>query len=106
MSAASVLEDRTVALAGNRGAFDLQVEPDGLAVLAFDVPGEKVNKYSTPVMHELDTLLDALAKRTDIQALLLVSRKTDIFIAGADINEIASATPEGVKDAVLRGQAV
>ena len=55
--------------------FLLEVEPDGLALLTFDSPGEKVNKYSTPVMLELDALLDALAKRTDVKALLLVSGK-------------------------------
>jgi 3-hydroxyacyl-CoA dehydrogenase/enoyl-CoA hydratase/3-hydroxybutyryl-CoA epimerase len=87
-------------------SFHLTVEPDGLAVLLFDSPGEKVNKYSTAVMTELDELLDHLANRKDVKALLLVSQKPDIFIAGADIHEIAEATPESVKEAVLRGQAV
>ncbi|HTS02274.1 MAG TPA: hypothetical protein VMN04_07100, partial [Thermoanaerobaculia bacterium] len=42
-------------------AFRLTVEADGLAVLEFDTPGEKVNKYSRPVMLELDRMLDSLA---------------------------------------------
>ncbi len=87
--------------------FRLEVEPDGLALLTFDSPGEKVNKYSTPVMLELDALLDALAKRTDVKALLLVSGKPDIFIAGADVNEIAKVTdPATIADGVRKGQAV
>ncbi|MHB8797668.1 MAG: 3-hydroxyacyl-CoA dehydrogenase NAD-binding domain-containing protein [Thermoanaerobaculia bacterium] len=87
--------------------FRLEVEPDGLALLTFDSPGEKVNKYSTPVMVELDALLDALAKRTDVKALLLVSGKPDIFIAGADVNEIAKVTdPAAIADGVRKGQAV
>ncbi len=87
--------------------FRLDVEPDGLALLTFDSPGEKVNKYSTPVMLELDALLDALAKRTDVKALLLVSGKPDIFIAGADVNEIAKVTdPAAIADGVRKGQAV
>jgi 3-hydroxyacyl-CoA dehydrogenase/enoyl-CoA hydratase/3-hydroxybutyryl-CoA epimerase len=87
--------------------FRLEVEPDGLALLTFDSPGEKVNKYSTPVMLELDALLDALAKRTDVKGLLLVSGKPDIFIAGADVNEIARVTdPAAIADGVRKGQAV
>ncbi|MHB1044954.1 MAG: 3-hydroxyacyl-CoA dehydrogenase NAD-binding domain-containing protein [Thermoanaerobaculia bacterium] len=87
--------------------FRLEVEPDGLAVLTFDSPGEKVNKYSTPVMLELDALLDALGKRTDVKGLLLVSGKPDIFIAGADVNEIAKVTdPAAIAEGVRKGQAV
>jgi 3-hydroxyacyl-CoA dehydrogenase/enoyl-CoA hydratase/3-hydroxybutyryl-CoA epimerase len=72
-------------------AFHLTVEADGLAVLEFDTPGEKVNKYSTPVLHELERVVDELAARRDVQALVLVSRKPGVFIAGADVNEIAKA---------------
>jgi len=71
--------------------FRLTVEADGLAVLEFDAPGEKVNKYSRPVMLELDRMIDSLASRTDVRALVLVSRKPGVFIAGADVNEIARA---------------
>src|SRR3974390_1909756 len=74
-----------------QGAFHLTVEADGLALLEFDTPGEKVNKYSRPVMGEFERLLDSLAGRKDINALVLVSRKPGIFIAGADVNEIAAA---------------
>jgi 3-hydroxyacyl-CoA dehydrogenase/enoyl-CoA hydratase/3-hydroxybutyryl-CoA epimerase len=75
-------------------SFRLAVEPDGLAVLEFDTPGEKVNKYSHAVMRELDAVLDGLAARKDVKALVLVSRKPGIFIAGADVNEIAKAGPD------------
>ena len=72
-------------------SFRLTVEGDGLAVLVFDTPGEKVNKFSTPVMKEFDRVLDSLAGRSDVRALLLLSAKPGIFIAGADVNEIAKA---------------
>ena len=62
---------------------------DSIAQLTFDMPGEKVNKLSTPVMQELNTHLDALGVRGDIRALVFQSAKDSIFIAGADINEIA-----------------
>ncbi len=104
---ASVVEERLAAAPHMAGAsFRLAVEPDGLGVVVFDTPGEKVNKYSADVLRELDALLDGLAKRTDLKALLLVSSKPDIFIAGADVNEIASASPDRVAEGVRFGQMV
>jgi 3-hydroxyacyl-CoA dehydrogenase/enoyl-CoA hydratase/3-hydroxybutyryl-CoA epimerase len=93
--------------AAERIHFRLSVEPDGLAILTFDSPGEKVNKYSTPVMAELEGLLDSLAKRSDVKALLLVSAKPDIFIAGADVKEIAGVSdPEAIANGVRKGQEI
>ena len=83
-------------------AFRLTVEADGLAVLEFDAPGEKVNKYSRPVMLEFELVLDSLATRTDVKALVLISRKPGIFIAGADVNEIAKAD-RGADPEMIRG---
>jgi 3-hydroxyacyl-CoA dehydrogenase/enoyl-CoA hydratase/3-hydroxybutyryl-CoA epimerase len=83
-------------------AFRLTVEADGLALLEFDTPGEKVNKYSRPVMLELDRVLDGLAARKDVKALVLISRKPGIFIAGADVNEIATLE-KGADPEMIRG---
>ena len=60
---------------------------DGIAVLELDLAGEKVNKFSTPVMQHFDQLLDSLMN-SKAKALVVISRKPKIFIAGADINEI------------------
>jgi 3-hydroxyacyl-CoA dehydrogenase/enoyl-CoA hydratase/3-hydroxybutyryl-CoA epimerase len=90
----STLVDETVPLtspADVPSPFRLTVEGDGLAVLVFDTPGEKVNKFSTPVMKEFDRVLDSLSGRSDVKALLLLSAKPGVFIAGADVNEIAKA---------------
>jgi 3-hydroxyacyl-CoA dehydrogenase / enoyl-CoA hydratase / 3-hydroxybutyryl-CoA epimerase len=90
----STLVDETVpvtAEAASLSPFRLTVEPDGLAVLIFDTPGERVNKFSTPVMREFEAVVDALAARSDVKALLLLSAKPGVFIAGADVNEIAKA---------------
>jgi 3-hydroxyacyl-CoA dehydrogenase/enoyl-CoA hydratase/3-hydroxybutyryl-CoA epimerase len=69
-------------------AFKFEVAENDIGILTFDLPGEKVNKFSTPVMEELDSLLDELTKRSDLKCLLILSGKKRIFIAGADINEI------------------
>jgi 3-hydroxyacyl-CoA dehydrogenase/enoyl-CoA hydratase/3-hydroxybutyryl-CoA epimerase len=87
-------------------AFRLAVE-DALAILTFDLPGEKVNKFSTPVMEELSSWIDKLSAASDVRALLLRSGKPDIFIAGADVREIESLrTPEEGKTASVVGQRI
>lgn len=72
-------------------AFTLQVA-DGFARLVFDLPGEKVNKFSTPVMKELEELLVELERRSDIKVMSIESAKANIFIAGADITELQVIT--------------
>jgi 3-hydroxyacyl-CoA dehydrogenase / enoyl-CoA hydratase / 3-hydroxybutyryl-CoA epimerase len=103
----TVLEETLAAAPHAAGpSFRLAVEPDGLGIVFFDTPGERVNKYSAGVIREFDAFLDDLAKRTDLKALLLVSSKPDIFIAGADVNEIATADAGLVADGVRFGQKV
>lgn len=67
-------------------AFKFNVDESGIANLVFDLPGEKVNKLSMPVLEELEKTLDDLAKDPNIKALVFSSGKEDIFIAGADLN--------------------
>lgn len=84
-------------------AFILDVANDGLAVLTFDLPEEKVNKFSTPVMEELEQLTEALARSTTIRSLLWRSGKPDIFIAGADVREIEQVSDADTRRRLSRG---
>jgi 3-hydroxyacyl-CoA dehydrogenase/enoyl-CoA hydratase/3-hydroxybutyryl-CoA epimerase len=61
---------------------------DDIARVVFDLPGEKVNKFSAVVMAELGHVLDNLHARTDLKAVIFISGKPGVFIAGADIKEI------------------
>jgi 3-hydroxyacyl-CoA dehydrogenase/enoyl-CoA hydratase/3-hydroxybutyryl-CoA epimerase len=87
-------------------AFALSVADDGLAVLTFDLPGEKVNKLSTPVVTELADVLVRLEREARIRGLLIRSGKPDVFIAGADVKELASVRDDGVRTMVERVQAL
>ena len=87
-------------------AFDLKVADDGLAVLTFDLPGEKVNKFSTDVIGELGEMLVRLAREARIRGLLVRSGKPDVFIAGADVKEFTRVRPEDARTAVERVQAL
>jgi len=88
-------------------AFHLEIRTTGIAVLTFDLPGEKVNKLTTAVMGELDLLLDEIAANHAIRALVFRSGKQDIFIAGADIAEIRDITDANKGEELSRkGQSV
>lgn len=73
---------------------DLSSSSGGLKLwtLIFDLPGEKVNKFSKAVMEDfgekLLPRLEQLGKEGKIDALAVVSGKPQNFIAGADIDMI------------------
>ena len=85
-------------------ALNLEIDKNGVANLIFDLPNEKVNKLSAPVLAELEKAINVIDGNKAIRILCITSKKSD-FIAGADINEIKAITDE--KDAyakVSRGQ--
>lgn len=87
--------------------FSLAIDKKGVASLVFDLPNEKINKLSAPVMTELEQVLNILSNNRAVRVLVISSAKKDIFIAGADINEIKDLRDQ--KDAmkkVLRGQEI
>ena len=87
-------------------AFTLERQGD-LGILWFDLPGEKVNKFSSSVLRELSSVLDELASARDITKLVIASRKPGIFIAGADVTEFTTVSgADQAKAFVLRGQEV
>jgi len=91
------------------GAWRLEPPEDGIAVLVFDLPGEKVNKLSKAVLDDLGRVLDEIASDGRIRALVLIGGKEDsgTFIAGADIGEIrAIGNVAEATELARRGQAV
>jgi 3-hydroxyacyl-CoA dehydrogenase/enoyl-CoA hydratase/3-hydroxybutyryl-CoA epimerase len=86
-------------------AFSIEREGD-LAILWFDLPGEKVNKLSSATLRELASVLDRVAA-SDAKKLVIASRKRGIFIAGADIQEFTTVSgAEDAKAYVTLGQQV
>lgn len=85
----------------------IKIVPQGeIAIVEFDLVGEKVNKLSTPVMLRLKEVTEEL-KKSSFKAVIFKSNKPKIFIAGADIEEIKSmTTPEQFDAAVKSGQDV
>ncbi|MFL5575961.1 MAG: fatty acid oxidation complex subunit alpha FadJ [Gemmatimonadaceae bacterium] len=61
-----------------------------VAVVTIDLPHEPVNKFTRGLRGEFATLLDRIESDPAITAAVLISGKPDVFIAGADIDELQS----------------
>lgn len=61
---------------------------DDIAYITFNINDEKVNKLSEKILTEFDNILNKIQTNDKFKALVISSAKKDIFIAGADINEI------------------
>lgn len=68
-------------------SFTLTVNEDRIAVLTFNLQGEKINKLNLSVIQEAEKIFDELSHRSDIRGLVFASGKEDNFIAGADIHD-------------------
>src|SRR5437762_2670305 len=100
----AVIETGRTAQAGPHTAFRIEREGD-LAIIWFDLPGEKVNKFSSTVMMEFASVVDGMEHSSDIKRIILASGKPSIFIAGADVSEFSKATsPEQAKEYTRFGQ--
>lgn len=89
-------------------AFTYKISSEGICDLIFDLPGEKVNKFSIPVLEELERIIDSLSTNNTIQMLKLMSGKENVFIAGADLHsfEPAFEDPRIAEKIILTGQRV
>jgi len=84
----------------------LTFERDGFATLTFDRAGSSANVFDVATLHELDAHLATLEKRSDLRGVILVSAKSKIFVAGADLNAFAGATTAQLGDIVDLGHRV
>lgn len=72
-------------------AFQLNIDSHGVARLVFDLPGEKVNKFTVEVMEELEQVLDTLHNNKSVKLLVITSGKDEVFVAGADLHKFEPA---------------
>ena len=88
-------------------AFKLKVD-EGIGIVTFDLPGEKVNILTPTVLEELEKILKKLETRQDdLTGAIFISGKENNFIAGADISVIEDLTdPEEGERIVQKGQEV
>ncbi len=68
------------------------IDPNGVIHVLFDRPGDKVNLLTPDALADLGELLDSVRGREDVRGLIFKSAKPGNFIAGMDIEVIASFT--------------
>ena len=59
----------------------------GVAMLSLDVQGAPVNTLSLGLAEEMRTVFDDIERDSSITAAILISGKSDNFMAGADIEQ-------------------
>ncbi|MDP1581764.1 MAG: 3-hydroxyacyl-CoA dehydrogenase NAD-binding domain-containing protein [Candidatus Didemnitutus sp.] len=84
----------------------LSFDAAGLATLTFDRPNSSANVFDLPTLAELDAHLATIESRADASGVLLVSAKSKIFVAGADLNSFVGATAEQLANIVDQGHRI
>src|SRR5579859_2688880 len=82
---------------------------DGIARIIFDLPGSKANTLGQAVLGEFEALFGQLAANRSLRGLILESGKPGMFIAGADLKELGSASakdPTLNRTIIKRGLAI
>jgi enoyl-CoA hydratase / long-chain 3-hydroxyacyl-CoA dehydrogenase len=68
---------------------NLEVTPEGVAIIRFDCPGKKVNTISFALAKEAEQLWrNEIETNDQVKAVVFSSAKPNMFIAGADIFDI------------------
>lgn len=69
-------------------AFHLTMRGDHVGIITIDVPGEKMNTLKAEFAAEITAIITEARRDPQLAGLVLISGKTDNFIAGADISMI------------------
>jgi 3-hydroxyacyl-CoA dehydrogenase/enoyl-CoA hydratase/3-hydroxybutyryl-CoA epimerase len=69
--------------------FKIDVDADGIAVIAFDVPDKSMNTLTSSVMNELPQLAELIRTDETIKGAVITSGKASGFCAGADLGDLA-----------------
>lgn len=63
-----------------------------IGIIEFDQEDSKVNVLTSEILKQFDKVLDEVKGDNTLEAVVIVSAKKDVFIAGADIKEIEGIT--------------
>ena len=87
------------------GRILFDVSEDGIALVVINRP-EKLNALDAETMGELEDALARLESDPAMRGLILTGVGEKAFIAGADVQELARATPMEAQQISLRGQRI
>jgi 3-hydroxyacyl-CoA dehydrogenase/enoyl-CoA hydratase/3-hydroxybutyryl-CoA epimerase len=78
--------------------FKIDVDADGIATVAFDVPNKSMNTLTASVLKELPDLVETLKTDEAVKGVVLTSGKASGFCAGADLGDMAGGVLAGGGD--------
>ena len=80
----------------------LIIKPNSIGIIEWDHPHSSANVLSFEVIKELQVIIEEI-KKNNLKAVILISKKPSVFIAGADINEIQKTnTKEEFKKVLIK----
>jgi enoyl-CoA hydratase len=83
----------------------LYEKKDGIAFITVNRPAVR-NALNSQTVRELSAAFDQAQNDVDVRVVILTGSGEKAFVAGADINELATQTPIAGKQYALAGQAV
>lgn len=90
-----------------KSAFTWTLRQDNVGVITFDVPGEKMNTLKAEFAGQIREVLADVQRPPQLMGLVIISGKSDAFIAGADITMIATcSSAQQAEELVRHGQDV
>jgi 3-hydroxyacyl-CoA dehydrogenase/enoyl-CoA hydratase/3-hydroxybutyryl-CoA epimerase len=85
------------------GALTVEVGPDGVATLLYDVPGEAVNTLRDTFQQDFEAAFGKLSEDASVKAIVLASGKPDSFVVGADVEMLSRIKTAAEGMALARG---
>ena len=82
--------------------FTYDVDADGVATIAWDLPGKSMNVMSQAGFAELDGLIDRALADAGVKGVIITSAKKD-FAGGMDLNVIAAMRDAGGAQGIFQG---
>ena len=86
----------------NMSTFTLVRQENGIAHLVMDVAGETMNTLKAEFAEQIDEVLKEIRHDNAIKGIVLLCGKKDSFVAGADINMLASCQSANEATALSR----
>ena len=80
------------------------VTEDHVCILTFDRPDSAANVFDKATLVELNEHLDFVASNPQFKGLVIASAKKHIFIAGADLHGLSTASETGLREMMELGQ--
>src|SRR5438067_1004293 len=85
------------------GALRAATGPDGIALVHYDVPGERVNTLRDTFQQDFHEIFGRLAEDSAVKGVVVASAKPDNFVVGADVEMLARTKSAIEATALARG---